>query len=73
MERKGLFRPSHCDGSRPIDRLASGGAVVAVEVEGQVCDAMRPLAELSRSQPIPLRLLRRKTAGAGVMRHSAPT
>ena len=38
-------------------RLA--GAVVAAEVDGQVGDAMRPLAELSPSRPIPLR------AGAG--------
>ncbi len=50
-------------------RLA--GAVVAAEVGGQVCDVMRPLAELSPSRPIPLRLLTEKdTPSLGVMRHS---
>jgi threonyl-tRNA synthetase len=50
-------------------RLA--GAVVAAEVDGQVCDVMRPLAELSSSRPIPLRLLTEKDPPSlGVMRHS---
>ncbi len=50
-------------------RLA--GAVVAADVDGQVCDATRPLAELSQSQPIPLRLLTEKDpTSLGVMRHS---
>lgn len=50
-------------------RLA--GVVVAAEVDGQVCDATRPLAELSQSQPIPLRLLTEKDPPSlGVMRHS---
>jgi threonyl-tRNA synthetase len=50
-------------------RLA--GAVVAAEVDGQVCDGTRPLAELSSSRPIPLRLLTEKDPPSlGVMRHS---
>ncbi|MCU0977949.1 MAG: TGS domain-containing protein, partial [Pirellulaceae bacterium] len=50
-------------------RLA--GAVVAAEVDGQVCDVVRPLAELSSSRPIPLRLLTEKDPPSlGVMRHS---
>jgi threonyl-tRNA synthetase len=50
-------------------RLA--GAVVAAEVDGQVCDVLRPLAELSSSRPIPLRLLTEKDPPSlGVMRHS---
>ena len=50
-------------------RLA--GAVVAAEVDGQVCDVVRPLAELSPSRPIPLRLLTEKDPPSlGVMRHS---
>jgi len=50
-------------------RLA--GAVVAAEVDGQVCDALRPLAELTAVRPIPLKLLTEKDpASLGVMRHS---
>lgn len=50
-------------------RLA--GAVMAAEVDGQVSDVMRPLAELSPSRPIPLRLLTEKDPSSlGVMRHS---
>jgi threonyl-tRNA synthetase len=50
-------------------RLAA--AVVAAEVDGQVSDAMRPLAELTSSRPVPLRLLTDKDAASlAVMRHS---
>lgn len=50
-------------------RLAA--AVVAAEVAGQVSDAMRPLAELTSSRPVPLRLLTDKDAASlAVMRHS---
>ena len=50
-------------------RLA--GAVVAAEIDGQVCDATRPLAELSAARPIPLKLLTEKDpASLGVLRHS---
>jgi len=50
-------------------RLAS--AVVAAEVDGQVVDATRPLAELTDTRPIPLRLLTDKdTSAIGVLRHS---
>lgn len=50
-------------------RLA--GAVVAAEVDGHVCDARRPLVELSTAQPIRLRLLtERDPAALSVMRHS---
>ncbi len=50
-------------------RLA--GAVVAAEVDGQVCDALRPLTELCPSRPILLRLLTEKDPPSlGVMRHS---
>ncbi len=49
----------------------TGQAIVAAEVDGQVSDAARPLAELSQAQPIPLRLLTEKDpASLGVMRHS---
>ena len=50
-------------------RLAA--AVVAAEVAGQVSDAMRPLAALTSSRPVPLRLLTDKDAASlAVMRHS---
>lgn len=50
-------------------RLAS--AVVAAEVDGQIVDATRPLAELTDTRPIPLRLLTDRDAKAhGVLRHS---
>lgn len=50
-------------------RLA--GAVVAAEVDGQVCDATRPLGELTAARPIPLKLLTEKDPAAlGVLRHS---
>ena len=50
-------------------RLA--GAVVAAEVDGQVCDVVRPLAELSSSRPIPLRLLTEQDPpSVDVLRHS---
>ena len=50
-------------------RLA--GAVVAVEVQGQVADATLPLAELTEVRPIPVRLLtERDSAALGVLRHS---
>ncbi len=50
-------------------RLAA--AVVAAEVDGVVGDAMRPLAELTETRPIPVRLLTDRDAAAlGVMRHS---
>ncbi len=50
-------------------RLA--GAVIAAEIDGKVADAMRPMAELTDADPIPLRLLTTKDPAAlGVLRHS---
>jgi threonyl-tRNA synthetase len=50
-------------------RLAA--AVIAAEVDGRVVDAMRPLAELTSADPIPLRLLTSRDPQAlGVLRHS---
>ena len=50
-------------------RLAS--AVVAAEVDGQVVDATRPLADLTDAGPIPLLLLTdRDPKSHGVLRHS---
>ena len=50
-------------------RLAS--AVVAAEVDGAVADAMRPMAELTETRPVPLTLITSKDPKAlGVMRHS---
>ena len=51
------------------ERLAK--ATVAVEVEGTISDAMRPLADLTEQRPVPLKLLTtRDTEALGVMRHS---
>lgn len=50
-------------------RLAA--AVAAAEVDGQVVDATRPLAELTDVRPVPLRLLTDRDAEAlNVLRHS---
>jgi threonyl-tRNA synthetase len=50
-------------------RLAA--AVVAADVEGQVADTTRPLAELTEHRPVRLRLLTERDAAAlSVMRHS---
>jgi threonyl-tRNA synthetase len=50
-------------------RLAA--AVVAAEVDGKVADAMRPMAELTEADPIPLKLLtNRDPVALGVLRHS---
>jgi threonyl-tRNA synthetase len=50
-------------------RLAN--AVVAAEVEGQVCDATLPLVELTEMRPVALRLLtERDPVALSVMRHS---
>ncbi len=52
------------------ERLAL--ATVAVEIDGTVADAMRPLAELTETRPVPLRLVTTRDPEAlGVMRHSA--
>ncbi len=46
-------------------------ATQAAEVDGQVVDAMRPLAELTSARPVPLKLLTNRDAeSAAVMRHS---
>ncbi|QDV19688.1 Threonine--tRNA ligase [Gimesia panareensis] len=51
------------------ERLAN--AVVAAEVDGTICDAFRPLKDISDSQEISLRLLTERDPEAlGVMRHS---
>nr|MCH9792643.1 threonine--tRNA ligase [Planctomycetota bacterium] len=51
------------------ERLAN--AVVAAEVDGTVCDAFRPMKEISGSSELSLRLLTDRDAEAlGVMRHS---
>jgi threonyl-tRNA synthetase len=51
------------------ERLAN--ATIAAEVDGKIVDATRPLEELSEADPIPLRLLTTRDAGAlGVLRHS---
>ena len=51
------------------ERLAN--AVVAAEVDGTVCDAFRPLKDITDSNEISLRLLTERDAEAlGVMRHS---
>jgi threonyl-tRNA synthetase len=50
-------------------RLAA--AVVAAEVNGKVADATQPLAELTETRPIPLRLLTEQAPESlGVLRHS---
>lgn len=50
-------------------RLAD--AVIAAEVDGQIVDAGRPMAEITSARPVPLRLLTEKDATAlGVLRHS---
>ncbi|MCL4206023.1 MAG: threonine--tRNA ligase [Pirellulaceae bacterium] len=50
-------------------RLAN--AVVAAEVEGEIRDAMLPLADATDARPVSLRLLTdRDSAALGVMRHS---
>jgi threonyl-tRNA synthetase len=51
------------------ERLAS--ATIAVEIDGRVVDAFRPLEELCEADPIPLKLLTTRDAAAlGVLRHS---
>ncbi len=51
------------------ERLAN--STIAAEVDGDVVDAMRPLEEISESDPIPLKLLTTRDAAAlGVLRHS---
>ena len=51
------------------ERLAN--ATIAAEVDGTIVDAMRPLEEISASDPIPLKLLTTKDADSlGVLRHS---
>lgn len=51
------------------ERLAN--ATVAAAVEGTIVDAMRPLEEISNSDPIPLKLITTRDADAlGVLRHS---
>jgi threonyl-tRNA synthetase len=62
---------SALDVARSIgERLAN--ATVAAEVDGTIVDATRPLTELSKSDPIPLKLLTDKDPRSlGVLRHSA--
>ncbi len=51
------------------ERLAN--STIAAEVDGNIVDAMRPLEEISDSDPIPLKLLTtRDAASLGVLRHS---
>lgn len=51
------------------ERLAR--AVIAAEVDGQIVDAHRPLAEATETRPVPLRLLTtRDDEALGVLRHS---
>jgi threonyl-tRNA synthetase len=48
-----------------------GRAVIAAEVDGQIVDAHRPLAEATEARPVPLRLLTtRDNEALGVLRHS---
>lgn len=66
----------HPDQTTALDVAASIGsrlasAVVAAEVDGQVVDATRPLAELTNERPIPLFLLTdRDPQSQSVLRHS---
>lgn len=68
---------SYPAGSSPLDvarsiseRLAK--ATVAAQVDGNTVDAMRPLEEISSSDPIPLKLMTDKDpASLGVLRHSS--
>lgn len=51
------------------ERLAQ--ATAAASIDGQIVDAMRPLADLTPERPIPLKLLTTRDPEAlGVMRHS---
>jgi threonyl-tRNA synthetase len=51
------------------ERLAK--STVAASINGQIADAMRPLAELTDLRPVPLKLLtERDPESLGVMRHS---
>ncbi len=51
------------------ERLAQ--AVIAADIDGQIVDATRPLAEVSQADPIPVKLLTsRDPAALGVLRHS---
>ncbi len=51
------------------ERLAQ--AVVAADIDGTIVDSMRPMAELTETRPVPLRLITTRDAeGLGVMRHS---
>ncbi|QDT31598.1 threonine--tRNA ligase [Thalassoglobus polymorphus] len=61
---------SAIDVAREIgERLAN--STIAAEVDGNIVDAMRPLEEISDSDPIPLKLLTTRDAAAlGVLRHS---
>ncbi len=46
-------------------------ATVAADIDGQVVDATRPLAELTDLRPVPLKLLTTRDAeAAAVLRHS---
>ncbi|MFK7778921.1 MAG: TGS domain-containing protein, partial [Gimesia sp.] len=66
----------YADNSTALDVAQSIGerlamAVVAAEVDGTVCDAFRPMKEITGSSEISLRLLTDRDAEAlGVMRHS---
>lgn len=51
------------------ERLAN--ATIAAEVDGTIVDAMRPLEEMTESDPIPMKLITTRDADAlGVLRHS---
>ena len=51
------------------ERLAQ--AVVAADIDGTIVDSMRPMAELTETRPVPLKLITtRDVEGLGVMRHS---
>ena len=66
----------HPDEATALDVAAGIGerlarATVAAEIDGTVVDAMRPLKQLSETDPIPLKLLTNRDPEAlGVMRHS---
>ena len=66
----------HADNATALDVAAGIGerlakATVAASIDGTIVDAMRPLAELTETRPVPLRLLTERDAESlGVMRHS---
>jgi threonyl-tRNA synthetase len=66
----------HEDNATALDVAAGIGerlakATVAASIDGDIVDAMRPLADLTEARPVPLKLLTARDPEAlGVMRHS---